>query len=282
MFCAQIVGKAGDRAGAGGEPGSGPRSFEHAATGHLAAAGRARPGLLKLPCHPPFPAGVCRVCCTSPDDADASSRRPMRLEGTQSFAAATGELRVPDLVAAGRQVEIIFFSTPTPAASARSYSSGTVAESWSAMPVESKRVISASEVRPFFLPVTTSPISPAISCSCDQALAERHVDFAVVAALADVVDEDAGALHDLGIEFLVAGLVGADRRDMGARGDPFVHDDRAARRGDRHHHVGAVDDALEVASRLRIAKCRILRLLLALRRRRGSFACGSTPAPPAT
>jgi len=39
-------------------------------------------------------------------------------------------------------VEIIFFSTPTPAASARSYSSGTVAESWSAMPVESKTVIS--------------------------------------------------------------------------------------------------------------------------------------------
>src|SRR4029079_6961147 len=37
-------------------------------------------------------------------------------------------------------VEIIFFSTPTPAATARSYSSGTVAESWRAMPVESKTV----------------------------------------------------------------------------------------------------------------------------------------------
>ena len=39
-----------------------------------------------------------------------------------------------------RYVEIIFFSTPTPAATARSYSSGTVAESWSAIPVESKTV----------------------------------------------------------------------------------------------------------------------------------------------
>jgi hypothetical protein len=37
-------------------------------------------------------------------------------------------------------VEIIFFSIPTPAATARSYSSGTVAESWSAIPEESKRV----------------------------------------------------------------------------------------------------------------------------------------------
>jgi len=34
------------------------------------------------------------------------------------------------------QVEIIFFSTPTPAATARSYSSGTVAESCKAMPVD--------------------------------------------------------------------------------------------------------------------------------------------------
>jgi len=45
-------------------------------------------------------------------------------------------------------VLIIFFSTPTPAASARSYSSGTVAESCSAMPVESKTVTWSSDVRP--------------------------------------------------------------------------------------------------------------------------------------
>src|SRR5690242_4830729 len=42
-------------------------------------------------------------------------------------------------------VEIIFFSTPTPAATARSYSSGTVAESWSAIPVESKTVTWSSD-----------------------------------------------------------------------------------------------------------------------------------------
>lgn len=42
-------------------------------------------------------------------------------------------------------VEIIFFSTPTPAATARSYSSGTVAESWRAIPVESKTVTCSSD-----------------------------------------------------------------------------------------------------------------------------------------
>jgi hypothetical protein len=45
----------------------------------------------------------------------------------------------------GPYVPIIFFSTPTPAATARSYSSGTVAESWRAIPVESKTVIWSSD-----------------------------------------------------------------------------------------------------------------------------------------
>ena len=65
----------------------------------------------------------------------------------------------------GAQVEIIFFSIPTPAAMARSYSSGRVAESWSAIPVESKSVTSLAEVRPGIVPVITSPMSPATSLS---------------------------------------------------------------------------------------------------------------------
>ncbi len=50
------------------------------------------------------------------------------------------------------QLEIIFFSMPTPAATARSYSSGTVAESWSAMPVESNTVTWSSDCAPVELP----------------------------------------------------------------------------------------------------------------------------------
>src|SRR4029453_18063422 len=57
------------------------------------------------------------------------------------------------------QVEIIFFSTPTPAETARSYSSGTVAESCSAMPVESKTVTWSSEIRPSESATLISPTS---------------------------------------------------------------------------------------------------------------------------
>lgn len=53
--------------------------------------------------------------------------------------------KIRNAKASKAQVEIIFFSIPTPAASARSYSSGTVAESWSAMPVESKTVTCSSD-----------------------------------------------------------------------------------------------------------------------------------------
>ena len=146
-----------------------------------------------------------------------------------------------------RQVEIIFFSMPTPAATARSYSSGTVAESWSAMPVESNSVISSSERRPCFLPVMTSPISPAMSSSRIRPLRQRHVDLAVGAALADIVDEDARALQDRGLELLVAGLVGADRGDVRAGRDPLVLDERAPRGRHRDHHVGAAHHLGEIA-----------------------------------
>src|SRR6476646_9978736 len=44
----------------------------------------------------------------------------------------------------------------------------------------------------------------------DQAGAQRDVYLSVVAALADIVDEDARPLQDLGVELLVAALVGAE------------------------------------------------------------------------
>src|SRR5262245_41735226 len=45
----------------------------------------------------------------------------------------------------------------------------------------------------------------------DRALAQRDVDLAVLAALADVVDEDAGALQDARVELLLAGEVRPER-----------------------------------------------------------------------
>ena len=127
-------------------------------------------------------------------------------------------------------VEIIFFSMPTPAATARSYSSGTVAESCSAMPVESKTVTWSSRWRPSSSPQITLPISPATSSSRDRALAQRDVDLAVRAALADVVDEDAGALQDARVELLLAGEVGAERGEVRAGRDPGVVDEPASAR----------------------------------------------------
>ena len=66
---------------------------------------------------------------------------------------------------ADRHVEIIFFSMPTPAATARSYSSGTVAESCSAMPVGVKECDLVVGAASLLLPVMTSPMSPAMSSS---------------------------------------------------------------------------------------------------------------------
>ncbi len=62
----------------------------------------------------------------------------MTATGKQKTTDAQDDVTAPDrfksrdsgqMYPAVRQVEIIFFSMPTPAASARSYSSGTVAES---------------------------------------------------------------------------------------------------------------------------------------------------------
>ena len=78
----------------------------------------------------------------SPPDSDPPGRprrgrrRGRRGSGGSGSSAAGREARPRMTV----YVEIIFFSTPTPLASARSTSSGTVAESWSAIPVESKTV----------------------------------------------------------------------------------------------------------------------------------------------
>ena len=144
------------------------------------------------------------------------------------------------------QVEIIFFSIPTPAAIARSYSKGTVAESCSAMPVESNTVISLSEVRPGFFPVITSPISPAMSSSLIIPCCKRNVDFTIRAALADVVDENSGLLKNFRVKLLVAILIGTDGSDVGAGSNPFRHDDGPARRRHGHHHIGPLDHALQI------------------------------------
>src|SRR2546430_1746532 len=80
----------------------------------------------------------------------------------------------------------------------------------------------------------------------DQAIRERHVDLAVGAALADVVDEDTRALEDARVELLIAALVGADRGDVRTGRDPLVDHDRAPRRRDRDDDVGAANDGLEV------------------------------------
>ena len=62
----------------------------------------------------------------------------------------------------------------------------------------------------------------------DQAFGEGDGDLAVLAALADVVDEDARALQDARVELLLALQVGAERREMRTGLDPRVVDEPAA------------------------------------------------------
>ena len=124
-----------------------------------------------------------------------------------------------------------------------------MAESCSAMPVESKTVIWSSDWRPSSSPQITLPISPAMSSSAMQALAQRDVDLAVRTALADVVDEDARPLQDARVELLLALEVGAERGEMRAGRDPRVVDDPAARVGARDDDVGAAHDLLEIGRR---------------------------------
>ena len=80
-----------------------------------------------------------------------------------------------------------------------------------------------------------------------EALGQRHVDFAVGPTLPDVVNKNAGALQDARIELLIAALVGAKRSDVSARRDPFILDERFACGRDRHHYIGAADDLLEIS-----------------------------------
>src|SRR5205823_14420821 len=77
---------------------------------------------------------------------------------------------------------------------------------------------------------------------CDQASAQRDVYFSVRSTLADVVDEDASPLQDLGIELLIAALVCAEGGDVRSRCYPLIHDDRATRRRHRDDHVSAPHD----------------------------------------
>ena len=90
------------------------------------------------------------------------------------------------------------------------------------MPVESKTVISESEVRPGLRACDHLADLTGDVAFGDQSLGERDVDLAVRAALADVVDEDPGPLEDARVEFLIAALVGADRGDVRPGRDPLV------------------------------------------------------------
>ena len=101
-------------------------------------------------------------------------------------------------------VEIIFFSMPTPAATARSYSSGTVAESCSAMPVEFKQRDLVVRAAALLLAGDDLADFAGDVLLADQSLGQRHIDLAVRPALADVVDENPRALQDARIELLVA------------------------------------------------------------------------------
>src|SRR6185437_3251854 len=93
------------------------------------------------------------------------TRRPRLLHQPRELGGLLGRHLGLEADPGVAHVEIIFFSTPTPAATARSYSSGTVAESWSAIPVESKTVTWSSDCRPSSSPQITLPIWPATSVS---------------------------------------------------------------------------------------------------------------------
>jgi hypothetical protein len=94
----------------------------------------------------------------------AMSRRHFSLDNVTERS-----LNRRSLATSSGHVEIIFFSTPTRAAMARWYSRGTVAESCRAIPVESKIVISSSDVRPAW-PSHISSITP-----CAPRRGDKHV-----------------------------------------------------------------------------------------------------------
>ena len=152
-----------------------------------------------------------------------------RLSGDEQQIADAKALREPErLVRIGvepdrgdvRHVEIIFFSMPTPAAIARSTSSGTVAESWSAMPVESKTVICSARLASLELAADHLADLAGDVVLRDEALAQRDVDLAVGDALAHVVHEDASALQEARVELLLALEIGAERSEVRARPRP--------------------------------------------------------------
>ena len=150
---------------------------------------------------------------------------------------------------------------PTPAATARSYSSGTVAESCSAMPggVENRDLVvvaPALQLAADHLADLTGEI-----VLRDQPVAERHVDLTVATTLADVVHEDPRALQDARVELLLALEIGAERREMRAGLDPVVVDDPAARVCPGHDDVGSAHDTLQLRRRLEL-EVRVERLLL--------------------
>src|SRR3712207_1327384 len=80
----------------------------------------------------------------------------------------------------------------------------------------------------------------------DHPFPEGNVDLAVGAALADVVDEDAGPLEDFGIQLLVPLLVRPYGGDVRALRDPVVLDDRTPGRGNGDDDVRAAHDLFEV------------------------------------
>ena len=192
------------------------------------------------------PSAVARARRSAPrprPPASAASRRcsPRRRRATGAWAASSAcSPASRSSRAADAHVEIIFFSTPTPAATARSYSSGTVAESWSAIPVESKTVTCVVGL-------------PALELAADH-LADLAGDVVLrdqpLARAATLISPSSrhwrmsstktrAALEDARVELLLALQVGAERGDVRARLHPGVVDEPLPRVRAGDDHVGA-------------------------------------------
>ena len=100
----------------------------------------------------------------------------------------------------------------------------------------SNRVISSSEWRPRVLAFDHGTDGVDIGL-IDQARFYRVLGFAEGDGLGDFVGEDGGAGQDGGVDFLLAGGVGAHAGQMGAGADVGVFQDRRERRSDRDDHI---------------------------------------------
>ncbi len=126
-----------------------------------------------------------------------------------------------------------------------------VARSCSDSPVESKTVISSSDVRPGASPAMTAPIS---SSSAERAPSTCGISHSPHReALAHVVDDHARACQQRGLGLLLAGLVGAHAGDVRAGTHPLRPEVGSARGCGAHDHV-RLADGLGKARRLDVGR----------------------------